>query len=196
VRIAAASVALIATAFVVSACGDETDVGTRSTDPATAEAADSRASSTPPPGAVSEHEAPPMTMSAEQICATLTPNDIAPLTDGEVTDKPQPTMNLGSPGCRWPVENGYGWLAIDVFKPVSVDAILATAVRQYKVGDGTGYQQFDADGSTLCQALVRTPQMPDGYLVRVKLDGGGDHSANLCEKSVPQTEKVLEALKW
>lgn len=194
-RIVAVTIAVVTLLLATTACRGATDVdgsSSSATSPATASPAQSPTEQAP----VSEDGEPPTTMTAAQICASLTPQDMAPLTSGTVTDKPQPTMNLGLPGCKWPVENGYGWLAIDVFKPVSVDAVLTTAVSQYKVGDGTGYQQFDDDGTTMCQALVRTPRTPDGYLLGVKIDGAGDGSANLCTKSVPQTEKVLEALKW
>ncbi|MGC5258185.1 DUF3558 family protein [Gordonia sp. DT218] len=62
----------------------------------------------------------PTALTAEDICAALTPQDIAPLADGEVTKQPEPTDDRGLPGCDWPVSDGYGSLEMDVFKPFDV----------------------------------------------------------------------------
>ncbi|GAA3709575.1 hypothetical protein GCM10022238_25710 [Gordonia hankookensis] len=137
----------------------------------------------------------PTALTAEDICAALTPQDIAPLTDGDVTEQPEPKNDRGLPGCEWPVSDGYGSLEMDVFKPFDVNIILGSAmVRQFPVGDGTVYQQTQDDAST-CRALVRTPNTPKGFVLRVRLDGQADAS-KLCESAIPQTEKVLKALGW
>ncbi|PXW26980.1 UNVERIFIED_CONTAM: hypothetical protein DES50_11449 [Williamsia faeni] len=137
-------------------------------------------------------------LSPQEICDTLTPEDMAPLTDGEVTDKPTPTTDLGLPGCRWPVENGWGWLELSVFEPVSVDALITISEEQYQVGNSTGYQTFP-DAVYSCRGIVVSPGAPDGYVLGVALDkviGTTPANPDLCELAIPQTVKVLERLGW
>ncbi|GAC67968.1 DUF3558 family protein [Gordonia soli] len=177
------ALAVVAAAFAASGCTTDADLVPSTSRPAADQTGDETVSS-------------PTSMTAEQICDVLSEQDIAPLTVEKVTDGPEPTHDLGLPGCKWPVQNDYGWLRIGVFEPYDVATILkVTTVREYPVGRGVGHQQFDADGKLRCSALVQTPRTPPGYLVSVKLDGGPD-DVNLCEAAVPQTDKVVRALGW
>ncbi|WAC57575.1 DUF3558 family protein [Gordonia sp. SL306] len=175
----------LSVALLLSACGEDSADDTAQQATGQSETAASRGAPVQSPTA----------LTAEAICAALTPQDIAPLTDGDVTKQPEPKDDRGLPGCEWPVSDGYGSLEMDVFKPFDVSIILDSAVvRQFPVGDGTVYQQTKDDAST-CRALVKTPDTPKGFVLRVRLDGQADAS-KLCESAIPQTEKVLKALGW
>lgn len=182
-----AALLTVATIVTAAACGKGDDPS----EPSRASA--STVTSVPE----TDHTHPnPTSFTPERFCEILTPDDVAPLTDGNVTDSPSTSNFRGLPGCKWPVQNGYGWLEVDVFHPVDVDALLSIAKARYPVGGGTGYQQLSADGTGSCQALVQTPRMPKGYVLRVNMNGSNDLTNNLCTKSAPQTEKVLKALGW
>ena len=136
--------------------------------------------------------------SPQEICAALTPQDMAPLTNGEVTDEPAPTYNGGLPGCEWPVQDGYGWLQLSVFKQVSIDALIANSEEQFQVGNSTAYQTFPDTGYT-CRGIVVSSDAPKGYVLNFALDkalGTGTVNPDLCELAIPQTTKVLERLGW
>jgi hypothetical protein len=138
----------------------------------------------------------PTDVTAEQLCEVLSPEDIAPLTEGEITEPPTPTTERGLPGCAWPVREGYGSLEISVSKPFDVNIVLDTTVSgEYPIGDGTMYRHTQEDIS-LCRASVQTPDMPDGYLLAVAVAGSSDDPMNACEAAIPQAEKVLQALGW
>ncbi|AZG45631.1 DUF3558 family protein [Gordonia insulae] len=171
--------------FTLSACTTTSDTSSETLGP----------SPVPPVVETPATDPNPTGFSPEQLCETLTPDDVAPLTDGEVTDAPTPTSFRGLPECKWPVENGYGWLKMGVFMPVDANGLLATAARKYPVGDGMGYQLLPGDNGT-CKAMVQTPRVPEGYVLSVDVNPSDDMESNLCEKAVPQTEKVLKALGW
>ncbi|NED61351.1 hypothetical protein G3I15_10490, partial [Streptomyces sp. SID10244] len=84
----------------------------------------------------------PTRLSSADICAVLTPDDVAPLTDGKVTESPTPTDTQGLPGCKWPVQDGWGWLELGVSKPTSEKALISASKSNYAVGGGTAYEQL------------------------------------------------------
>ncbi|MEE4025367.1 DUF3558 family protein [Gordonia sp. PKS22-38] len=182
-----ASLAAAATliALTVGACGDSSTGD------------DSASSGMPAPlsaPAETQRESP-TTLTGQEICAVLTNDDLAPLTVGEVAMEPEPTDDRGLPGCDWPLSDGYGSLKIEVFQPVDVDIILENAVvSEYPIAAGTMYQQTE-DGQSSCRALVKTAGTPDGFLLRVLVDGDAD-DGSVCRSAIPQTEKVLQALGW
>jgi hypothetical protein len=139
----------------------------------------------------------PTSLTGEQFCATLSSADIAPLTQGEVTDAPTPTDDRGLPGCKWPVRDGYGWLDIAVFKPFDVDILLDARLvaDQYPLSNGTMYLTTK-EPISMCRSVVRTPATPDGFLLSVAVDGPVDATVNACKTAIPQAEKVLHALGW
>lgn len=184
--------------LAIAACGsDDSGDNVATTSPLTRSSdADSGSTGAPASRAAGMAE---VKLSPDQVCALLNASDMAPLTDGKITDQPTPTNTEGLPGCKWPVQNGYGWLAASALRPANVDVILsATSVRTFTLPDGgTVHQQFDKEGKTSCQALVRTEKMPKDLLLSVKVDTArADDSANLCEKAAPQISKVLSGFSW
>ncbi|MGC4960917.1 DUF3558 family protein [Gordonia sp. DT101] len=181
-----ATTALVAMGAV--ACGD---------DPATDNTASS--SNQIPTGVAAQSASVenPTQLSGADICAVLSPEDVAPLTNGKVTDSPKPTDTQGLPGCKWAVQDGWGWLEIGVSKPTNESALISASKSNYQVGGGTAYEQFD-EGLATCQAYVQVPGAPKGYGLRISLDApmGQLDKTNLCESAIPQTEKVLKALGW
>lgn len=138
-------------------------------------------------------------LTAAEICAVLTPRDMAPLTDGAVTEPPVPVNSPdGLPGCKWPVQDGWGWLDLSVFRPVSVEVLQSIAVWTYTVdGDAVGWSSDRNDGLHQCLSVVRSPRTPTGYTLRVMVNAPvSGAEANLCRKAIPQTGKVLRALGW
>ncbi|MCX2963169.1 DUF3558 family protein [Gordonia aquimaris] len=181
---AKASVTAVATliALTIGACGDS------SPDDA------SQATDTPAASTETQRESP-TTLTGQDMCAVLTDDDLAPLRDGAVTNAPEPTDDRGLPGCEWPLSDGYGELKVEVFQPVDATVILENAVlSEYPIAGGTVYQQTE-DGQSSCRALVKTADTPDGFLLRVLVDGDAD-DGSVCRSAIPQTEKVLQALGW
>lgn len=142
-----------------------------------------------------ETVASPTALSSQQLCATVTPQDMAPLVlEGPVTNPPTPTSRNGLPGCSWPLRDTYGSLTLTLIHPPALDAVLGSVPTTYPVGTGTGYQFGQGHG--LCMAWVRTPATPPGFALSVDVDGNLESPANVCEQARPQTQKVLTALGW
>lgn len=188
VRTAAkASVTAVATliALTIGACGDSSpdDASQATGTPTTSTAS------------VETQRESPTTLTGQDICAVLADDDLAPLRDGAVTKEPEPTDDRGLPGCEWPLSDGYGELKVEVFQPVDPSIILENAVlSEFSIAGGTVYQQTE-DGQSSCRALVKTADTPDGFLLRVLVDGDAD-DGSVCRSAIPQTEKVLQALGW
>lgn len=98
-----------------------------------------------------------------------------------------------------PAGTGWRFLTIKVFEPAAGTELFTDgAERTIEVGEVTGYVTGESDWSSRSTAVIG-PGTPHGFLPAVDYDmryGMAENDLDRCEKVVPQTGKVLEALGW